>query len=139
KQVPGRLKTFSIGFDERRFDETSYAREIAELFDTEHHEFRVEPSAMEVLPRLVWHYGEPFADSSALPSFYLSELTRRHVTVALNGDGGDESFAGYRRYVAASLAERIDLLPAGLRRAIAVGARRGGHRARISNFARRAT
>jgi asparagine synthase (glutamine-hydrolysing) len=135
----GRVKTFSIGFDVEHYDETAFARQVAERYDTEHHEFRVEADAVSVLPRLVWHYGEPFADSSALPSFYLSELTRRHVTVALNGDGGDESFAGYRRYVAASLAERIDLLPAGLRQAIAVGARRAGHRARISNFARRAT
>src|SRR5207249_7104685 len=119
KQVPGRLKTFSIGFDERRFDETSYAREIAELFDTEHHEFRVEPSAMEVLPRLVWHYGEPYADSSAIPTFYLAELTRRHVTVALNGDGGDESFAGYLRHVANSLTSHLDNVPRPLRRGVA--------------------
>ena len=95
----GRVKTFSIGFGAAGYDETEYAREVATLYDTEHQELRVEPSAIEVLPRLVWHYGEPFADHSAIPSFYLSELTRRHVTVALNGDGGDESFAGYTRYV----------------------------------------
>jgi asparagine synthase (glutamine-hydrolysing) len=94
----GTIKTFSIGFDVPGYDETPYAREVASLFATDHHELRVRPSAIDVLPRLVWHYGEPFADHSAIPSFYLSELTRAHVTVALNGDGGDESFAGYTRY-----------------------------------------
>lgn len=69
---------------------------MAELFDTEHHELRVEPHAIEVLPRLVWHYGEPFADPSTIPSFYLSELTRRHVTVALNGDGGTKALRAIR-------------------------------------------
>src|SRR4051794_3944885 len=117
KQAPGRVKTFSIGFDVQDFDETAYAREVAELFDTDHHEFRVEPSAMEVLPKLVWHYGEPFADHSAIPSFYLAELTRRHVTVALNGDGGDEGFGGYGRYSATRGAARLDRVPAPLARA----------------------
>src|SRR6185436_8291931 len=73
---------------------------------------------------IVRHYGEPFADSSAIPSFYLSELTRRHVTVALNGDGGDESFAGYQRYVANAVAGRLDRIPAPLRRAVAALAAR---------------
>jgi asparagine synthase (glutamine-hydrolysing) len=107
----GRVKTFSIGFDVEEFDETRYAREVARLYDTQHEELRVEPRAMEVLPRLVWHYGEPFADSSAVPSFYLSELTRRYVTVALNGDGGDENFAGYNRYVSNGLVQRLARLP----------------------------
>jgi asparagine synthase (glutamine-hydrolysing) len=107
----GRVKTFSIGFDVAEYDETRHAREIARIFDTEHHELHVEPNAMDVLPRLVWHYGEPFADSSAIPSFYLSELTRRHVTVALNGDGGDENFAGYTRYLG-SRADSLAALPA---------------------------
>ena len=111
REASGQVKTFSIGFDADEFDETPYAREIAELFDTDHHELRVEPNAMEILPRLVWHYGEPFADGSAIPSFYLAELTRRHVTVALNGDGGDESFAGYRRYVAYQMMQRLGHLP----------------------------
>src|SRR5947208_16001407 len=105
------VKTFSIGFDVEAFDETRYAREIAELFGTEHHEFRMEPHAMEILPKLIWHYGEPFADQSAIPSFYLAELTRRHVTVALNGDGGDEDFAGYSRYIANVLANRLGWVP----------------------------
>ena len=93
-----RIKTFSIGFPEKEYDETSYARTISSLYDTEHHECIVEPLSIEVLPELVRHYGEPFADSSALPSWYLSELTARHVTVVLNGDGGDEAFAGYNKY-----------------------------------------
>jgi asparagine synthase (glutamine-hydrolysing) len=118
----GRVRTFSIGFDVERFDETAYARQVAARYDTEHHEFRVAADAIEVLPRLVWHYGEPFADASALPSFYLSELTRRHVTVALNGDGGDENFAGYARYRAQLYAEYLGRLPRPLRRGLAASA-----------------
>jgi asparagine synthase (glutamine-hydrolysing) len=141
RTASGRVRTFSIGFDVEEFDETAYAREIAELFGTEHHELRVEPHALEILPKLVWHYGEPFADSSAIPSMYLAELTRRHVTVALNGDGGDESFAGYRRYVAYRLMSRLDRLPramwgiaAGLSDAAGPGARVDGPRARASRL-----
>jgi asparagine synthase (glutamine-hydrolysing) len=118
----GRVKTFSIGFDSEGYDETEHAREIATLFDTDHHELRVEPKAIEMLPRLVWHYGEPFADHSAIPSFHLSELTRRHVTVALNGDGGDESFAGYTRYLGRR-ADHIFPLPRPARSALAKVAR----------------
>ena len=81
-----------------------------------HEEFRVEPHAMEILPRLVWHYDEPFADASAVPTWYVAQLTRQHVTVALTGDGGDELFAGYPRYLAVWLAERFDRLPALVRR-----------------------
>ena len=117
KQASGRVKTFSIGFDVETFDETAYAREVAELFDTDHHTFRVEPHAMELLPRLVWHYGEPFADPSAIPSFYLAELARSHVTVALNGDGGDEAMAGYPRYAGNLLAERLRHVPPSVLRA----------------------
>ncbi len=93
-----RVKTFSIGFEESGFNELPHARAVAERYGTEHHEFVVKSNAAEVLPRLVRHYGEPYADSSALPSYYLAKLTREHVTVALNGDGGDEFFAGYDRY-----------------------------------------
>jgi asparagine synthase (glutamine-hydrolysing) len=113
------VKTFSIGFDRQPFDELAHARRIAELFETEHHEFVVRPAAVEVLPRIVRHHGEPFADSSAIPSYYLAEMTRRHVTVALNGDGGDEAFGGYSRYVANSLAGRIDRVPLVMRRSLA--------------------
>jgi asparagine synthase (glutamine-hydrolysing) len=101
----GRVKTFSIGFEEEEWSEVRYARQVAERYGTDHHEFVVRPRAAEVLPKLVEHYGEPYADSSALPTFYLSRLTREHVTVALNGDGGDELFAGYDRYKLLSLFE----------------------------------
>jgi len=105
------VRTFSIGFKEAAWDETAHAQRIAERWSTEHHRFIVEPNALEVLPRLVRHYGEPYADSSAVPTFYVSQLTRAEVTVALNGDGGDESFAGYDRYLGNRLAERIRRLP----------------------------
>ena len=93
-----RVKTFSIGFEESGFNELPHARAVAERYGTDHREFVVRSNAAEVLPKLVRHYGEPYADSSALPSYYLAKLTREHVTVALNGDGGDEFFAGYDRY-----------------------------------------
>ena len=110
------VKTFSIGFENAAFDELKYARMIAEQFETEHHEFVVKPDAVDLIPKIVHQYGEPFADSSAIPSFYLAELTRRHVTVALNGDGGDESFAGYTRYVGNLVARRLEKLPLPVRR-----------------------
>lgn len=93
-----RVKTFSIGFEESGFNELPHARAVAERYGTDHREFMVRSNAAEILPKLVQHYGEPYADSSALPSYYLAKLTREHVTVALNGDGGDEFFAGYDRY-----------------------------------------
>jgi len=113
------VRTFSIGFPVPEFDETGYAAMAAEKFGTVHEEFRVEPDALAVLPKLIWHYDEPFADSSAIPTWYVSQLTRRHVTVALTGDGGDELFAGYPRYKAVWLAGGYDRLPAGLRRLLA--------------------
>jgi asparagine synthase (glutamine-hydrolysing) len=112
---PEPVKTFSIGFSEESYDERRFARLVAERFGTDHHELVVQPSALDVLPTLVWHYDEPFADSSAIPSYYLANMTRAHVTVALTGDGGDESFAGYHRYVANLLASRAHL-PARVRR-----------------------
>ena len=93
------VKTFSIGFEEQEYDETKYARMVAERYSTDHHELIVRPDALAIIPKLVWHYNEPFADPAAIPTFYLSEMARRHVTVALNGDGGDESFLGYGRYL----------------------------------------
>jgi asparagine synthase (glutamine-hydrolysing) len=94
------VKTFSIGFEEKEYDELPYARMVAGRYGTDHHEFIVTPDIKDLLPKLVWHYNEPFADSSAVPTWYLAQMTRRHVTVALNGDGSDESFAGYSRYAA---------------------------------------
>ena len=102
------VKTFSIGFEgDAAFDETSYARLAAERFKTEHTEFRVTPSAIDLIDTLVWHHDGPFGDSSAVPTYLVSKLTREHVTVVLTGDGGDELFAGYLRFYAALLAERV--------------------------------
>lgn len=109
------VKTFSIGFEEQDFSELHHARRVAEHVGAEHHEFIVRPDAMEVLPTLVEHYGEPYADSSAIPTYYVSRETRRHVTVALNGDGGDECFAGYERYAAMKLAGKYRSVPGLLR------------------------
>ena len=111
QQIAHKVQTFSIGFSVKQFDERSYAREAAAKLGTDHHEFVVDPSAVEMLPKLVEHYDEPFADSSAIPTMYLSRLTRQHVTVALSGDGGDELFAGYDRYLAVDFAARIDRWP----------------------------
>lgn len=96
----GRIQTFSLGFDDPRYDETPFAREVAGHLDTDHHEFRIGPKVWEDVETIVRAFGEPFADSSAIPTYHLSRETRRHVTVALSGDGGDELFAGYDRYQA---------------------------------------
>jgi asparagine synthase (glutamine-hydrolysing) len=98
RQSAGPVKTFSIGFDVPRFDESANAREVAEWYGTDHHELVLDANTLMLLPELAWHYGEPYADSSALASFALAELAGRHVTVVLNGDGGDESFGGYARH-----------------------------------------
>lgn len=139
-QMSEPVKTFSIGFHDADFDEVRYARLIAERFSTDHHEFVVEPHALEIMPKLARHYGEPFADPSAIPSFYLAELTSRHVTVALNGDGGDESFAGYTRYGSNNRVARLNWIPLPLRRLAPHVARalgeRNGTGARIHRFAR---
>jgi asparagine synthase (glutamine-hydrolysing) len=107
----GTVKTFSIGFSAKEYDETRYARMVAERYATDHQELVVEPDAVAVLPRLVWHYGEPFADPSAVPTYYVSKLARQEVTVALNGDGGDECFLGYRRYKAMRYVSWLDGMP----------------------------
>jgi asparagine synthase (glutamine-hydrolysing) len=140
-----RVTTFSIGFTDRSFDELSYARIVAELFATDHHEFVVEPDALEIMPALARHYGEPFADPSAIPSFFLAKLTSDHVTVALNGDGGDESFAGYGRYTKRDPAAWFDWAPASVRRcvprlmkALGSGGRPDSVRAKLGRFADRA-
>ena len=100
------VKTFTIGFPQKDFTETQYARIVADRFGTEHEEYIVEPSGIEVISKLVWHYDQPFADSSALPTYIVSKMARQHVKVALNGDGGDEFFGGYEHY-RAGLYQRI--------------------------------
>ena len=113
----GRVRTFSIGFDDGDFDELEHARAVAQRYETQHFEYVVKPNALDTLPRLAWQFDEPFADSSALPTYYVSKITREHVTVALSGDGGDENFLGYTRYARAQrLHERLDGLPAVLAR-----------------------
>ncbi len=107
RHAAGRIKTFSIGFDDPGFNELEYARLVARRYETDHYEYVVKPELETVLPKLAWHYGEPYADSSAVPTYHLARLARQHITVALNGDGGDESFAGYRRYVAHRHAEKL--------------------------------
>lgn len=101
------VKTFSIGFEEESFSELSYARQIAKRYHTDHHEFIVKPDAVEILPKLVWYFEQPYADASALPTYYLARETRKYVTVTLTGDGGDENFAGYLRHRANLLADTI--------------------------------
>jgi asparagine synthase (glutamine-hydrolysing) len=111
------VQTFSIGFDEPEFDELDHARTVAKHFGTDHHEFVVRPDALSILDRLIDHFDEPFADSSAIPTWYVSEVARRHVTVVLSGDGGDELFGGYDRYLPHPRVARFDRLPVpGLKR-----------------------
>jgi asparagine synthase (glutamine-hydrolysing) len=111
------VKTFSIGFEEQDFSELKYARRVAEHVGAEYNEFIVRPNAVAILPTLIEHYGEPYADSSAIPTFYVARETRKHVTVALNGDGGDESFGGYERYAAMKVADIYQRVPTYLRKA----------------------
>ncbi len=105
------VKTFSIGFEEQDYSELKYAKKVAEHLGAEYNEFIVRPNALDVLPTLVEHYGEPYADPSAIPTYYVSKETRKYVTVALNGDGGDESFVGYERHIAMKFAETYHKLP----------------------------
>jgi asparagine synthase (glutamine-hydrolysing) len=113
------VTTCSIGFSAQEYDESAYARQVAAHFKSDHHEDRVEVEALEVIDKLAWHYDEPFADSSAIPTYYVSKIARRQVTVALGGDGGDENFAGYRRYVFDRMENRMrGLVPAAVRRTV---------------------
>ncbi len=106
-----KIKTFSIGFKEKKYNELDYARLVSKKYNTDHQEFIIEPKAMEILPQLAFHYEEPYADASMIPSWYLSKMTKKHVTVALSGDGGDEVFAGYNRYLSAQLYFKLKKLP----------------------------
>ena len=110
------VQTFTIGFEERSgFDERPYARQVARRFGTEHHEEIVRPDAVELVEQLVWFHDQPFGDSSAIPTYLLNQVARRHVTVALSGDGGDELFAGYERFAAGVIMERLGRVPASIR------------------------
>ncbi|MFO0629821.1 MAG: asparagine synthase (glutamine-hydrolyzing) [Polyangiales bacterium] len=114
ERSPRPVKTFSIGFPHADDSELTYAREVAARFGTDHHELIVEPDMTDVLPRIVDHHGEPFADSSSVATWYLAEMTRRHVTVALSGDGSDEALAGYKRYLPMRIAHAQAALPSRL-------------------------
>ena len=131
------VKTFSIGFEDKDFDELAYARMVGSQYGTEHTEFVVRPEAVKILPTLIYHYDEPYADASAIPTYYVSKLTREHVTVALNGDGGDESFAGYERYWADALAARYEHIPRFLREGIRQAANLLPYRENRWSFSRR--
>lgn len=110
------VKTFSIGFGDAEYNELEYARAVARRFGTEHHELVLEPDVMDVLDDLAWALDEPFGDSSAIPTYMVSKLAARHVTVVLSGDGGDELFAGYDRYLVEQKERARDLVPSPLRR-----------------------
>jgi asparagine synthase (glutamine-hydrolysing) len=112
------VKTFSIGFEEEQYNELPYARLVAQRYGTDHHEEIVRPNAEEVIPSLIRMFDEPFADSSAIPTYYVSRLARRHVTVALSGDGGDEVFGGYDRYLDSRLSNYTDTIPPSLRKTL---------------------
>ena len=120
--APDRVKTFSIGFTEARFDELQYARMIVEQYKTEHHEKVVSAEVDDVIDELIESYDEPFGDPSAIPTLYLSRLTRQHVTVALSGDGADEVFGGYRRYSFGVMEEKLRaVFPTAFRRTVVRG------------------
>jgi asparagine synthase (glutamine-hydrolysing) len=131
------VKTFSIGFDEPEFDELEYARTVARHFGTDHHEFVVRPDGLSILDDLVSHFDEPFADSSAIPTWYVSEIARRHVTVVLSGDGGDELFGGYDRYLVHPRVAQFDRVAVpGLRSLASMVWPRLPHGTRGKNFLR---
>ena len=131
------VKTFSIGFDDPAFDELEHARVVARHFGTDHHEFVVKPDGLSILGDLIAHFDEPFADSSAIPTWYVSEIARRHVTVVLSGDGGDELFGGYDRYLPHPRVAQFDTIPLpGLRTAAALAWPLLPHGTRGKNFLR---
>ena len=113
-----KVKTFSIGFSDAGFDELRYARIAARHFGADHHEFVVTPDVCRLVEEIVWHHDEPFADVSSVPTYVVSKMAREHVTVALSGDGGDEVFGGYERYVVDQRRRRYERIPALLRRAL---------------------
>src|SRR5438552_15891106 len=113
----GRVKTFSIGFTEQEYNELEYARQVARQFDTDHHELVLEPNVLDIIEDLAWYLDEPFGDSSAIPTYMVSKLASEHVTVVLSGDGGDELFAGYDRYLVERVERKRAQIPAFVRQA----------------------
>jgi asparagine synthase (glutamine-hydrolysing) len=135
----GPVKTFAIGFSGKpSYNETAHARAVAQHLGAEHHEFIVQPDAVDLVPKLAWHFDQPFGDSSAIPTYLVSKLAREHVTVALTGDGGDELFAGYDRFRAARLARRYQRVPQPLHRVLAALARRWPQSTGYADTGRRA-
>ncbi len=120
------VRTFTIGFGQDGMSEAPYAKIVADRFSTRHEEFEVTPEAIDILPKLVWHLDEPFADSSALPTYFVSKITREQVTVALSGDGGDELFAGYTRHQGERLTRGFQALPPWARSGIVGALKKGG-------------
>ena len=112
------VKTFSIGFSEASHDELKYARLTAERYKTDHHEFIVTPDVCRLVEEIVWHHDEPFADASSIPTYVVSKMAREFVTVILSGDGGDELFAGYERYLIHQGRNRFERIPRWLRRGV---------------------
>jgi len=133
---PRPVKTFSIGFAEEDYNELAYAGEVARACGTEHHELILEPDVLGVLEDLAWHLDEPFGDPSVIPTYMVSQLAGQHVTVVLSGDGGDELFAGYDRYVVEGRERRRERMPAGLRRALGAFARHAPEGMKGRNFLR---
>ena len=119
-QSPEPIKTFSIGFEEADFNELPYARLVADKYRTDHHEIVVKPDSIALVQRLIRHFDEPFGDSSAIPTFIVSEFAARHVKVALSGDGGDELFAGYDSFLEAERFRKLDVVPLPLRHALSL-------------------
>jgi len=130
-----RVKTFSIGFDQPQYDELRFARQVAEQYDTDHHEDVVTPDGIAILDTLVSHFDEPFGDPSAIPTWYVSQLAAKHVTVTLSGDGGDELFGGYDRYVQDPRVAAIDrYAPPAIRRVAGLVSSRLPHGAKGKRF-----
>jgi asparagine synthase (glutamine-hydrolysing) len=114
--MDSRVKTFSVGFAESEYDELAYARQVAEAFGTEHHEIVLRPDVVQIVEDLAWYLDEPFGDTSAIPTYMVSKLAAEHVKVVLTGDGGDELFAGYDKYVVEGRERSFDRVPASIRR-----------------------
>lgn len=134
KATSAPVKTFSIGFNEDSFNELKYARLAAEHFKTDHHEFIVTPDLVDIIDDLVWHFDEPFADSSALPTFMVSKMAREFVTVVLSGDGGDELFAGYTRYQTDKKRGNLSRLPEFLKQNLQIVSEKIPHGFRGKNY-----